>query len=368
MKEKELIDLMLLQHAVGIGDITSKKLIQFCGSATAVFEEKPSILERIDGVGKFVLRMLKDAYRPEEAYEELEYIKTNGIKVAVYTESGYPERLKHCVDGPLILYVKGGEGLNSKRMISIVGTRQMSGYGKRVCEELIRGLAIMDPVIISGFAYGVDICAHRVAMEHKLKTIACLGHGLGSLYPAVHARYVPEMMNSGGFLTDFWSGDKAERNNFLRRNRIIAGMSEATIVIESAGKGGALVTADIANSYNREVFAVPGKVTDHYSAGCNELIKKQRAHLLQSAEDLIYMLGWNPDELSGKKSVQTQLFTDLTDDEEQIMTFLKKGGKQLLDDIALICKKPVHKVAVDLLNMEMKGIVRPLPGKYFEIC
>lgn len=280
-------------------------------------------------------------------------------------EDGYPAYLKHCIDSPILLFSQGNIDLNRRRIISIVGTRNITSYGTSFCEQLIEDLAPLDPIIVSGFAYGVDICVQRAAVKHGLQTIGCLAHGLNQIYPKIHEKYVPDINKNGGFFTEFWSTSQPDRENFLKRNRIIAGMGEATIVVESAEKGGSLVTADIANSYNRDVFAVPGRTQDKYSSGCNNLIKHQKAQMLTSAADLIYMMGW---ELEEKEpvSIQKQLFVDLDDTEKEIYDYLQQGGKQMLDLIALDCKLPIFKVSSTLLNMEMKGVVRPLPGKLFE--
>jgi len=253
-----------------------------------------------------------------------------------------------------------------KKVISIVGTRNITSYGTAFCEKLIEDLAPLDPVIVSGFAYGVDICAQKTAIKHGLQTIGCLAHGLNQIYPKIHSKFVPDVEKNGGFVTEFWSTSNPDRENFLKRNRIIAGMSEATIVVESAEKGGSLVTADIANSYNREVFAVPGRAKDKYSSGCNNLIKQQKAHMITSAADLIYLLNWELEEKE-TKPIQKQLFIELDEVEKAIYSYLQKEGKQLLDSIALDCKLPIFKVSSTLLNMEMKGVIRPLPGKLFEV-
>jgi len=270
------------------------------------------------------------------------------------------------LDGPLVLFKKGTINLEGRKIISIVGTRNITSYGTAFCERLVEALAPLDPIIVSGFAYGVDICAQRNAIKHGLQTIGCLAHGLNQVYPKVHAKYVPEIEKNGGFVTEFWSSSNPDRENFLKRNRIIAGMSEATIVVESAEKGGSLVTADIANSYNREVFAVPGRVQDKYSMGCNNLIKQQKAHMITSAADIIYLLNWELEQTE-KKPIQKQLFIELDEVEKIIYSYLQVEGKQLLDSIALDCQLPIYKVSSTLLNMEMKGVIRPLPGKLFEV-
>jgi len=365
MTENELIAILRLQNAPYIGDITAKKLISHCGSPVAIFEDKLQSLKKIDGVGSFKLKGLFDTEHLEAAQAESEFIKKKEIEYSYFMDADFPTYLKHCIDGPILLFKRGNIDLTDKKIISIVGTRQITSYGMAFCEELMEAIAPLDPIIVSGFAYGVDICAQRLAVKHDLQTIGCLAHGLNQIYPKVHDKYIRDVEKNGGFFTEFWSTSNPDRENFLKRNRIIAGMSEATIVIESAEKGGSLVTADIANSYNREVFAVPGRTHDKYSSGCNNLIKQQKAHMLTSAADLVYHLGWEV-EKKETPAVQKQLFVELDDTEKSIYSYLQKDGKQLLDSISLECQIPVFKVSSTLLNMEMKGVIRPLPGKLFE--
>jgi DNA processing protein len=309
---------------------------------------------------------MHDAEHLEAAEEEYQYIHDNNVDYFYFSDREYPNYLKHCVDGPLLLFKRGKIDLQEKKVISVVGTRNITTYGKAFCERFIEEIAPLDPVIVSGFAYGVDICVQKAAVKNNLQTIGCLAHGLNQMYPKTHSKYVADVEKNGGFLTEFWSTSNPERENFLRRNRIIAGMSEATIVIESAEKGGSLVTADIAHSYDRDVFAVPGRAQDKFSTGCNNLIKQQKAHMLTSAADLIYVLDWSVEEKE-MKSTQKQLFVELDDTEKIIYGYLEKAGKQLLDNIALECKLPVFRASSTLLNMEMKGVIRPLPGKLFEV-
>ncbi len=361
----EVVAALRLQVVPNIGDITAKRLISHCGSATAVFSEKRHNLLKIDGIGNHTLSHLQEAEYLNVAEREFQYIQDNSIGISYFMDPDYPKYLKHCVDGPILLFKKGNMDLEHRKTISVVGTRNITSYGAAFCEEFIADLAPLDPIIVSGFAYGVDICVQRAAIKHGLQTIGCLAHGLNQIYPKTHARYVADVERNGGFLTEFWSSSNPDRENFLKRNRIIAGISEATVVIESAEKGGSLVTADIAHGYDREVFAVPGRAGDKYSAGCNSLIKGQKAHMLTSAADLVYMLDWKLEQ-SPPQTVQKQLFVELDDMERSIYDYLQAGGKQLLDSIALECGIPVFKVSSTLLNMEMKGVVRPLPGKLFE--
>lgn len=275
------------------------------------------------------------------------------------------EKLKHCLDGPILFFQKGNIDLENKKIISIVGTRKITTYGISFCKKLVKDLAPLNPVIISGFAYGIDICAHKSAIENGLQNIACLAHGMNKIYPKAHQKYMSKVSQNGEFISEFWSSDVFNRNNFLKRNRIIAGMSQATIVIESAAKGGSLVTADIANSYSRDVFAVPGRATDTQSQGCNMLIKTHQANILTSAADLVYQLGWDLDQIK-KPRPTPEVFSSLDEQEKIIFEFLKDKDKALLDAIAIGCEIPTYKAAQVLLKLEMKALVRPLPGKLFQ--
>ncbi len=365
MLEEDLLYVLALQRVKGIGDINAKKLISHCGSAKKVLTAKRQTLEKINGIGSFTLKNLFDSANLKDAEKELQYIKKNNIETLYFKDKNYPERLKHCVDAPILFFKEGNFKLENQPIISIVGTRKITSYGRDFCEKLIFDLKKYSPIIVSGFAYGVDICAHRAALKNNLQTIGVLAHGFEEVYPKSHKKYVSEINKKGGFITDFWHNDELQRENFLKRNRIVAGISEATIIIESAEKGGSLVTADIANSYSRDVFAVPGRSTDAYSKGCNDLIKRNKAAILTSAKDLIELLNWDLG-TTNVKSIQKQLFVELTEVEQLIYDFLLENGKQLLDLISLNCKLPIHQTTTLLFNLEMKGVVKPLPGKLFE--
>ncbi len=366
MVDKEIIAVLRLQRIPRIGDITAKKLIAYCGSPSAVFSDKRKHLLKIEGIGSWSLEGLKDEVYLKEAIEEWEYIQRNNVAYTYYQDEAFPSRLLHCPDAPLILFHRGAIDIQDRLLISVVGTRNMTSYGASFCKELVKGLAPLDPVIVSGMAYGVDICVQKEAVTQGIQTIGCLAHGLNQIYPKVHQEYVAEIEKNGGFITEFWSTSKPDRENFLRRNRIIAGLSEATVVVESAERGGSLVTADLAFHYNREVFAVPGRVNDEFSKGCNDLIKKQKAQMISSAAELIYFMGWDVD-----KNVtigrQKKLFVELDEVEQRVFNFLQEHGRQELDTISLACELPIFKASSLLLNMEMKGVVAPLPGKYFEL-
>ena len=365
MKKDELLAVLRLQATPNIGDIMAKKLITATGSTSQIFKESKNALLKIDGIGSFLINHLFNEEPLKRAASELNYLEKTNTQYSFYLDADYPEKLKHCIDAPILLFKDGNIDFTNQKIIAIVGTRKITSYGRDFCKELIHDLSKYNPIIISGFAYGVDICAHKNAFENKLQTIGVLAHGLDEIYPKVHKKYIHKVNKNGGFLTEFWHDEKPLRENFLKRNRIVAGISEATIVIESAEKGGSLVTADIANSYNKDVFALPGKANDTYSKGCNNLIKNNKAHLLSTADDIINMLNWDLKKNNTPK--QTQLFIPLDETEQKIYTYLQQNGKQLLDIIALDCKIPVFQLSSILMQMELKGIIKPHPGKMFEI-
>lgn len=365
MTENELLSLLTLKRIPNLGDTSIKKLINSMGSAADVLQAKKSDLLQIDGIGTFKLKEFNNPAFFAEAKTELDFIQNNGIECTGFMQAHYPEALKQCLDGPVVLFHRGNINWNNPRIVSIVGTRKVTTQGVDFTKQLIEQLAPLNPIIVSGFAYGVDIAAHRAAIDHGLQTVAVMAHGLNQIYPKTHAKYKEQLETHGGFVTDFWSTDTFDRTNFLRRNRIIAGLSEATIVIESADRGGSLVTAEIANSYNREVFAVPGRYNDSQSKGCNVLIKTQKAQMLTDAADLVYMLNWMTEEKP--KPIQRKLFVELTTDEQKIWNYLNAHEKEHIDTISLACEMPTYKLAGLLIAMELKGLLRPLPGKQFEL-
>ena len=365
MNEEKLLALLRLQKSKAIGDVLAKKLIVNVGDALQIFKEKPATLAKINGIGNYVIKHLFDDKNIKLATQELAYIQKNNIAFSYFLEDDYPIHLQNCIDSPILLFKEGNINLKNKNIISIVGTRNLSSYGRDFCNNLIEELATYNPIIVSGFAYGADICAHKAAIKNNLQTIAVLAHGFEQIYPKVHKKYIHQVHENGGFLTEFWSEEQPLRENFLKRNRIVAGISKATIIIESAEKGGSLVTADIANSYNRDVFAVPGRTSDIYSKGCNNLIKNNKAHLLTNANDIVKMLNW--DIAKKPKPIQKQLFLHLSENEQKIHDLLHEKGAQLLDAISLECSIPVFQLSSILLQMEMKGLLKPLPGKMFEL-
>jgi len=365
---ENLIYKIALSLIPGIGSITAKSLIAYTGSAEQVFREKENALRQIPGVGTILAKNIINSEVMSRAGREVEFLLKNNVKAFFYLDDDYPQRLLGCPDAPIILYIKGDPFLNCSKVISIVGTRHATEYGRKITDQFIsvlaeRGYKI---IVVSGLAYGIDIHAHKSAIRAGIPTVAVMGHGLETVYPSMHTAIAKEMIeNKGGLVSDFLSNSPIERTNFLRRNRIIAGLSDLTIVVESAKKGGALVTADIANSYNRDVFAFPGKVGDPYSEGCHFLIKSNRAVLIESVADMEYMMNWSAAK-SQPDAIQPCLFYDFNPDEKLIVDLLRNEGETAIDLICIKTTLPMNKVSPLLLNLEFAGIVKGLPGKVFK--
>ena len=349
----------------GVGDINGRKLISYCGGVEAVFKENRGALLKIPGIGSATVNSIKSQSVLKRAEEEIAFIKKHDISPLFYLDKSYPRRLGHCADAPMMVYYKGSADLNSVRVVSIVGTRRATEYGRQVCNKIVDELAAINVIVVSGLAFGIDTCAHKSALKNDINTVGVLAHGLDRLYPAANRKLAKEMTKQGGLLTEFMSNTNPDRENFPKRNRVVAGLSDAVIVIESAARGGALITAGIANSYNRDVFAVPGNLRDKYSEGCNMLIKTNRAALIQSAADVILMMQWQPE--SKKPSKQRKLFVELSADEEKIVELLKEKGDAHIDDIVIKSGFTGSKIAALLLNLEFEGIVSCLPGKMYRL-
>ena len=350
----------------GIGDVLGKKLVKCCGSAEAVFREKKKLLSRIPRIGHKILEALSDQGILERARQELEFVEKFRIRPLFFLDKDYPFRLKNCIDSPIMLYYKGIADLNASRIIGVVGTRNATEYGKSACHGIISDLAQERVIIVSGLAYGIDSCAHRAALEHDLETIGVLGHGLDRIYPSQNKSLAEKMLKSGGLLTDFSSNTRPDRENFPRRNRIIAGICDAIVVVEAAHKGGALITAEIANSYNRDVFAIPGRINDLYSEGTNQLIRQNKAALIQSADDIRYMMGW--EQITKKPDgFQKKIFLEMTPEETLLVDFLNRNGSSGIDDISIQCSLNMSKTSAALLNLEFEGIVKSMPGKIYAL-
>ena len=351
----------------GIGSVTARNLIAYVGSVEGVFQEKEKNLLKIPGVGEVNAQKVVRQNVLERAKREIDLIQKNRIQTFFYLDDNYPTRLKGCSDAPIVLYFKGNANLNERRIISVVGTRNATNYGKEICEELIRNFSEKSyPIlVVSGLAYGIDIHAHKACLKYNIPTVGVFAHGLDTIYPSLHAPIAAKMLENGGLISDFISETKIDRANFLRRNRIIAGMADATIIVESAKKGGALVTADIANSYNRDVFAFPGRSTDLYSQGCNKIIKLNEAVLVENQADIEKAMNWDI-KVSTNRAYQTSLFVDLTSEEQKLVDLLK-GGDRFVDEITIETQMPMSKVSALLLGLEFKGLIVSLPGKMYRL-
>lgn len=351
----------------GIGSVTARTLIAYVGSVEGIFREKEKNLMKIPGIGEVNAQRIVRQNVLERARLEVEFIRKNQIQTFFYLDGDYPARLKNCSDAPVILYYKGHANLNERRIISVVGTRNATNYGKEICDELIREFSEKDyPIlVVSGLAYGIDVQAHKACLKYNVPTVGVFAHGLDKIYPSLHAPIAAKMLENGGLLTDFVSETAIDRQNFLRRNRIIAGLSDATIIVESAEKGGALVTADIANSYNRDVFAFPGRNNDVFSRGCNKLIKFNEAALVENQADIEKAMNWDT-KTKTTKNVQTSLFVELSADEQKLVNLLK-GGDRFVDELTIGTQLSMSKVSALLLDLEFKGLVASLPGKMYRL-
>lgn len=363
----ELIYQIGLTLIDGIGDVNAKNLLAYCGSAKEVFHQKKQVLLKIPGIGEVLAKSVVSSQSVlQRAEEELDFIDKYKIKPIFFTDENYPARLKYCSDSPILLYYKGTANLNAERIIGVVGTRKPSDYGKDVTSELIKGLTESGALIISGLAYGVDVLAHKTALDYNLETVGVLAHGLDRIYPQLHSKIAKRMCEQGGLLTDFMSGTNPDAVNFPKRNRIVAGLCDALVVVESKRTGGSLITATIANSYNKDVFAFPGQAGHSLAEGCNGLIKKNRAALIENAVDLLYAMQWQEEDKPTKKSKQIPLQLNLTEEETRIINLLTDKKAVHLDELCQISEMPVSKVSTLLLQLEFSNLVKSKPGKMFE--
>jgi len=366
MSEEGLIYRIGLTLIPGVGDVLGKKLVSLCGSAEAVFREPRHHLKKISRVGELIALTVGNKEILLRAEKEVLFVDRYHISPLYFQDTGYPRRLKHCFDSPILLFYKGTADMNPLHVIGVVGTRSATDYGKAVTREIVSGLVQQQVLVVSGLAYGIDSCAHRFALELGLNTVGVLGHGLDTVYPWMHRSLAEKMVMQGGLVSEFLSGTKPDRTNFPKRNRIIAGLSDAIVVVEAGRKGGALITADIANSYNRDVFAVPGRVNDPYSQGTNYLIRTNRAALVQNADDIEYLMGWK-DTVCQAQPVQRRIFIEMTPEEEKIVTKLQEKGQLGIDEICILTENPMSRVSASLLNLEFEGVIKCLPGKVYEL-
>ncbi len=341
-------------------------LIEEVGSAKELIENAGNIKDIVPEAGPRLCELLNDESLIVNAEKEIEFIEKNNIRLICKGDKDYPYRLAECNDAPLVLHGMGNADLNAKHIVSIVGTRHASEYGKSVCENFVADLAKFVPgtLIVSGLAYGIDVCAHRAALKAGLPTVGVLAHGLDRIYPTAHRSTAKSMIENGGLLTEFMSGTNPFPQNFVQRNRIVAGMADATVVIESASKGGSLITASLATGYDRDCFAFPGRINDQYSQGCNELVSRNRAALITSAYDFVEAMNW---EVATKKKsaedLQTELFPDMSPEETAVMTALRENSDGLqVNQMVVQLNTPINKLLPLLFEMEMKGYIKAVAG------
>lgn len=363
----DLLYQLALTQVPHIGCVHAKILAEQFGTAEQIFKAKKSLLEKIEGIGEVRANSIKHFNTFKEQENEIGFIEKYKITPLFITDDAYPKRLLHCYDPPTLLFYRGTANLNTSKIISIIGTRSNTEYGKVITEKIMDELAIHQPLIVSGLAYGVDAIAHKYAVKQNLSTVAVLAHGLDKIYPSQHTALAKEMIAAnGGLLTEFRKETKPDKHNFPTRNRIVAGMCDATIVIETGVKGGSMITANLANNYNRDVFAVPGKTTDTKSEGCNYLIQSNKAVLIRNGEDIIEQMGWQPKE-KATKSKQKQLFIQLNEEEKIIVQLLQQKEAIHIDELNLSCNLNSSSIASVLLTLELQNVVKSLPGKLYAL-
>lgn len=369
MSGDERICSIALTLCQGIGPVGAKRLIEAAGSAVEVFRRRKELPSLLSGVSAGVMSALDCPAAFERAERELEFVEKNRLTCLTLKDEAYPSRLRECEDAPTVLFFKGNTDLNRLRVVNMVGTRRATEYGKQFCNDFLHELAILCPdvLVVSGLAYGIDIHVHRAALENKLSTVAVLAHGLDRIYPSAHRKTAVEMLVEGGLLTEFLSGTVPDRYNFISRNRIVAGICDATIVVESAERGGSLITARLAGSYQRDCFAVPGRVTDLFSEGCNRLIRDMQATIVLNAGDFVQAMNWDAAASRPAPAVQRSLFPELTEEESRLVTLLQQRGDTHINTLVVETGIPVNRMSALLFNLEMKGVVKALVGSNYRV-
>jgi len=364
----DLLYQIALTLVPNIGDVHAKALINIYGHAHAVFKAKKKELEHIEGIGAVRARSIKDFTDFSIPEDEIKFIEKYKITPLFISDENYPKRLLNCFDCPVLLYYRGNADLNTSRIISIVGTRNNSAYGKMVCENFIKDLKEENVLVLSGLAFGIDTIAHKAALKNGLQTVAVLAHGLDRIYPEQNKSLAKQLTEQGGLLTEFISNTNPDKQNFPKRNRIVAGMCDAVVVMESGKKGGSLITAELGNGYNKDVFAIPGRVNDPKSEGCNYLIKNNKAALINSAEDFLEFMNWSTRLRPGPAKKQRELFIELTPDEKVVVEILQQQDRLHIDELYLRSGLSSSAMATALLMLEMQNVVSALPGKIYTLC
>lgn len=364
----ELVHQVSLTLVPYIGPVQAKTLLEHFKTASAIFAAKTSQLQRLEGIGEARAAAIRGFTDFQQAEEEVSFIQKHGITPLFITDKKYPQRLLNCYDAPVLLYYKGHADLNASRVIAVVGTRHYTEYGKQLAEKFIADLADKNVLIISGLAYGIDAIAHKAALKNALPTIGVLAHGLDQLYPSEHNALAKDMVRKGGgLITEFRNKTKPDKHNFPIRNRIVSGMSDAVVVVETGDKGGSMITAELANGYNRDVFAFPGRIHDSKSSGCNSLIKNNKAVLLTGANDLLDMMNWENDRQKPATNRQKALFVDLNDDERKVVSILSEKAATHIDELQQRTGLSVSTIASLTLTLELQNVVVSLPGKLYQL-
>lgn len=364
MLSDQLLYQLALTYIPGIGPVQAKLLLQHC-EAEEIFHAKRSFLEKIEGIGPTRAKAIAAFTDFKRAEEEIRFIEKYAICPLFISDKDYPKRLLNCYDSPILLFYKGNSDLNAEKTIALIGSRSHTEYARQVVDKLVAELASHHITIISGLAYGVDALAHKAALRNGLPTVGVLAHGLNQVYPPEHTGLAKEMIRQGGLLTEFGSRSKPDKHNFPVRNRIVAGMSDAVIVVETGIKGGSMITAEIANNYNKDVFALPGKITDAKSAGCNFLVKQNKAILLTDGEQLLETMGWLVKQKKKSRIIQQRLFAELKPEEQTITRILENKEAVHIDEINARSGMSTSSVAAAILSLELQNVVVSLPGKQY---
>lgn len=366
MDKDEILYQIGLTLIEGIGDVNAKSLLAYCGSPREVFKQKKAHLVKVPGIGEILAgSIIKNKDVLKRAEEEIKFIEKYKIKTLFFTDEKYPSRLKYCSDSPIMLFYKGTADLQAEKIVAVVGSRKPSEYGKEKTKELVSDLKGSGILVVSGLAYGVDVCAHKTALDAGLDTVGVLAHGLDRIYPQIHDKIAKRMIRQGGLLTDFLSGTNPDAVNFPKRNRIVAGLCDALVVVESKRQGGSLITATIANSYNKDVFAFPGRAGEALAEGCNGLIKQNKATLIENAADLMYAMQWEEKKESKRKNAQIPLLLNLSEDEKKLLNAFSMKKEMHIDEICYASGLTISKVAALLLQMEFSNLIKSKPGKMY---
>lgn len=366
MMEEELLYRIALTMIPDLGPVRCKSLVEYFGSAAAVFKARKKDLSCVDGMGEASAKQLKQFSAFDEAETEMQFIEKQQIQPLFITDDRYPRRLLHCFDPPTLLYYRGTANLNHSKIISIIGSRNHTEYGRQMTDMVAAALQSQQVLIVSGLAFGIDALAHKAALQQGLETVGVLAHGLDIIYPSQHRSLARDMIACGGLLTEFRSGNKPDKHHFPRRNRIVAGMADATIVIETAIKGGSMITAELAHGYNRDVFVVPGRLTDNKSSGCLKLLQQQKALLFTSGEQLTETMGWQ-ERKKNTIQLQRKLFVQLTSDEERIVSVLQQQPAVAIDEVFARSGLSSSAVAAAILSLELQNVIELMPGKMYRL-